>query len=363
MIRRRSFLLATGTAAGVAALGWRVAYVPELNGVTLGGNRALFFDQGVGARMLALLDTLAPADKLGQAWLASLPRAPELMELMLQLVARLDLHQGSLEAVLQQRVREDFISGDRCNIDGWQLSLTECQLAGLRQLAVSAGLLRAKVASEQGDAGYSNQEIATLDNWGPRHTLQGQTFNQQLDGHSGLWFKLSGAPGHAKIMIDGEISSTSVSDKTVTSGLHGATQERILATPGKYEIALVDPIRKTRQHIGYFEVRGGPPEASGQISSADEFCEVLKWGPRETRAGEAVNEQPDGSMGVWLHTRCLPRGTQLFFGDDPLKYHRQAFGLTTSVPLALLGAPGRIPLSLQHPDTGEKRVFGHLLIQ
>ena len=356
-------MLATGTAVGTAAVAWHVAYVPQLNGVSLGGNRALFFDKGVGAGVLALLDTLAPADKLGKAWLASLPRTPDLMELMLQLVARLDLSNGSLDAAMAQRVRADFVAGDRCNIDGWQLSLTECQLVGLRQLALHSGLLQAQQVSMQEGAGYSNKEIAALEDWGPRHTLQGETFNRQLDGHSGLWFKLSGAPGHAKIMIDGELSSTSVSENTVTSGLHGATQERILANPGKYEIALVDPIRKTRQHIGYFEVRAISPVDSAQITSKDEFCDVVKWGPRETRAGEAVNEQPDGSMGIWLHTRCLPPDTQLFFGDDPLKYHRRAFGLTTSVPLALLGAPGRIPLSLYNPDTGEKRVFGHLLIQ
>ena len=54
--------------------------------------------------------------------------------------------------------------------------------------------------------------------------------------------------GPAKIMVYGELSSTPVSEKALTSGLHGATPERIPAAPGKYQIALVDPIRNIRQH-------------------------------------------------------------------------------------------------------------------
>ena len=68
-------------------------------------------------------------------------------------------------------------------------------------------------------------------------------------------------------------------------------------------------------------------------------------------------------MGLWLQTDCLPTDVKLLFGDDPLVFHRKKFGLTALLPLALLGAPGRIPLSLYHPDSGQKLVVGHLVIE
>lgn len=61
--------------------------------------------------------------------------------------------------------------------------------------------------------------------------------------------------GPAKIMIFGEAPGTTVIEQTLISGLHGATQERIPAAPGKYPIALVDPMRKILQHTDTGEQR------------------------------------------------------------------------------------------------------------
>ena len=68
-------------------------------------------------------------------------------------------------------------------------------------------------------------------------------------------------------------------------------------------------------------------------------------------------------MGLWLHTDCLPRSARLWFGDDPLTYRRKPFGLTALVPLALLGAPGEVPLSLSLGNDSERQVFGYLVVE
>ena len=140
-------------------------------------------------------------------------------------------------------------------------------------------------------------------------------------------------------------------------------QQRILATPGEYEVALVDPIRRTRQLIGFFTVKADPSMASKTVAPAEDFCSVEQWGPRTTRAGVAVNEQPDGSMGLWLHTGCLPEGSRLLFGEDPLDYRRREFGLTAAVPLALLGAPGSVPLKLYNAATNKTLLIGQFVIE
>jgi hypothetical protein len=283
------------------------------------------------------------------------------------LASRIDLDSADLDAAIAQQVLREFAGGGICVIDGWQLSLTECQLAGLHQLAIASGLIDGKGAQRQASAegmqAYTVGEIAPLENWGPRHTLQGKKFNQQLDGHSGLWFKVLGAPAHVKIMIDGEIAKTSVSERTISSGLFDDMQERILATPGQYDIDLVDPIRKIRQPVGKFEVKADPSARQAADERTVAFCQIERWGPRTTSVGVAANEQPDGSMGIWIRTPCLPVNTQLFFGEDLLPVKRRPFGLTASIPLAFLGAPGSVALFLYNPQTTEKRLIGQLVIE
>lgn len=363
MITRRNLLTALAGCGALGTAAWHFCYLPGLSGFRLPGGRSVFFDQGVGAQLLDLLDTLPVTDRVGRAWLEAFPEYPELPDLMNQFTGRLDLASGPLEGAIARQVREDFAAGNVCLVDGWRLSMTECQLSGIRQLAIEAGALRAAPEAAHSAIDYSVGEIAPVVDWGPKSTVQGVPFNQQLDGHSGLWFKISGAPTHARIMIDGEVAKTSVKDRVMTSGLHGELQERILSTPGSYEIAVVDPVRRTKQVIGLFEVKSELSATGQEDAQNQQFCEVTKWGPRQTRPGVAVNEQPDGSMGIWVHSDCLPAGARVLFGEDVLHHQRRKFGFTTSIPLALLGAPGRVPLSLYQPATGQRMVFGHLVIE
>ena len=363
MVERRTFLLAGiaggGGLATLAYQGWR----PDLGGFWLGSRPLYFLSEGEGAQLLSVMEPLGSVDAMGEAWLASLEDTPDLLELMAAFLARLPSTEPQLSSAIAAGVRRDFAERALCDVAGWRLSLTECQLAGMRRLAVQAGLLEPGDLAAPSDTAYTVGEIAPVENWGPRQTLLGKPFNPQLDGHSGMWFKLAGVPGHAKIMIDGEIARTSVREGVVTSGLRGEMQQRILATPGEYEVALVDPIRRTRQLIGFFTVKADPSMASMTVASAEDFCSVEQWGPRTTRAGVAVNEQPDGSMGLWLHTSCLPEGSRLLFGEDPLDYRRREFGLTAAVPLALLGAPGSVPLKLYNAATNKTLLIGQFVIK
>ena len=348
-----------GTLSVVAYRGW----TPELQAFVMGSRPVYLRPGGPAAQLLAAVGQLDASAPLGEAWVNSLAVTPNLGELMRSLLDRFFERRQDIPSAVRASIREDFSRGEICELEGWRLSETECQLAGLQWLAIQHGLLDATGPEERQAKAYTAGEIAPVKNWGPRHTLRGEVFNPQLDGHSGLWFLVEGAPPHARIMIDGQIAPTSVSEKSVSSGLHGAEQERILAKPGRYEIALVDPIRKTKQVVGHFEVRESPGKPAASKSRDMAFCEVTRWGPQRTRAGVAANEQPDGSMGLWLHTDCLPRGARLWFGEDLLVYHRKPFGLTALLPLALLGAPGKVPLSFSLGSDGEKQVFGHVVIE
>ena len=366
MISRRS-LLGLAVAGGAGLAGLRHAWLPELSGLRLGGGRVVLFEDGNGARLLDFLKPLEALAPVGNAWLDSLEESPDLVFLMQSLSTDPAPGEGGLEQALAGQIRRDFVQGDVCDVSGWQLSLTECRLGAVRQLAADQGLITlentGRPATATGIDSYTLGELAPVTNWGPRKTLQGRTFNEQLDGHSGLWFKVQGAPGHARIAIDGEMLDTRVRDKLVVTGLRGDTQARILANPGRYAVDLVDPIRKIRQPIGEFLVKRDPSIPAPSPDSEIPFCQVVKWGPQKTRAGVAANEQPDGAMGIWIHTDCLPQNAQVYFADDILPSARRPFGLTAKIPLALLGAPGSVPLSLHNPDTGEKLLIGRVTIE
>lgn len=367
MITRRDFVVA-GLAAGGTAAAVQLLYLPGGHGSAPRlAEQGLNIDSGLGPAMDALLHTLEGVDALGEAWIASLPAAPSLRQLGKTIDRRIDLQAPDLAVATAARVRRDFAEGQLCELDGWRLSLMECQLAGLRHLALRADPANLALMQQQERArqqqGLTEGEIAPLANWGPRKTVQGQKFNEQLDGHSGLWFQFDNAPNRARIMIDGELALTRVSPTVVTSGLHGEMQERILATPGEYEIALVDPVKKIKQPVGKLVVEPDPRLTKGSNAADTEFCEVTEWGPRETRVGVAANPQPDGSLGLWVQTGCLPAGTQLLFIDDVLGINPTSFGLTAAIPLVLLESPGPKPLYLYNPQTRRRRLIGELDIR
>jgi|GEM_PF-1241034 len=360
MISRRLFIAGTATtAAATTGLFWLGNQHYKTTGKGL-------IKTALGKPFDELLESLNASEKIAIAWLESLTQAPTQNELVEHFANLQGLDQQSLEQRLTQAIQTDFLQGNFCQLDGWQLSLTECRLAALRYLSLPAESQRhdqLAEASESTADTYTEGEIAPLKNWGDQSTLQGQKFNVQPDGHSGLWFQFEGAPAHAKITIDGEIVRTVISDKVVTSGLFERMQERILSTPGLYEIALIDPVRKIKQTIGNFEVKADLRGTFLRGERETLFCAATAWGPEQTQVGVAANEQPDGSMGVWVQTPCFPEGGQLMFVEDLLKTTIREFGVTATIPLALLGVPGEHPLYFYDVETEQKSLIGHILLR
>lgn len=372
MINRRDFVVAGVTAGGTAAIMYNLLAVDATTPLTAVAQDTalpqLIIKSGIGPQMDEFLLSLEHTDTLGRAWLGTHDKNIALTELAKTVAKRIDTNAVDIAAATAARVRQDFAQETLCELDGWRLSLTECQVAALRVLAIDANPANEEILAAREKASLRDSlsvgTIATLKNWGPKKTLQGVKFNEQADGHCGLWFQIEGAPAHAKIMIDGEVARTTIKPKVVTSGLFGEQQEHILSTPGKYEIALIDPIKKIKQPIGEFEVQENPSHQGVDSTAAKgSACAVSKWGPKRTKVGVAKNEQPDGAMGVWVHVNCLPDNAKLLFGDDPLHITKKKFGFTTSIPLALIETPGTIPLRLTTPDKSLDLLIGEIVIE
>ncbi|WP_116364535.1 hypothetical protein [Parahaliea mediterranea] len=375
MINRRQFVIGGAAAGGAAAITYTLVPGDSADTVPAPAPEAtaLRIDTGISPAMDEFLLSLEHTDTLGRAWLAGDGSGIGLAQLASTVAQRIDGSAADIAAATATRIQQDFAQGTLCDIEGWQLSLTECQLAALRVLAIEANpanraVLAANEATPEAAAnspdGYTVGTIAPLQNWGPKKTAKGLAFNVQSDGHCGLWFQIAGAPAHAKIMIDGEIARTTIKGKVVTSGLFGKQKDHILSTPGTYEIALIDPIRKVKQPIGEFLVEESP---AGQLPGGESIqlsdCTVGKWGPQKTQVGVALNEQPDGAMGVWVYISCLPHGARLRIGEDDLPITRTKFGFTTAIPKPLLEAPQNMPLHLVTPGDGQELAIGNLLIE
>jgi len=325
---------------------------------------------GLGHEMAQFIAQLDNVSHVGRAFVEQSNPSVELEDLAKRFSERLGplpTEANALQLRIASAIRADFRERRICQIEGWQLSQTECELAGMRWLAFGDRSVQ-KAVAQVGDDPVADQGpppiLATVTAWGPQTTEEGMKFNPQPDGHSGLWFLAQDVPTWAKMRIDGVEMPTQITEKGFTSGLFGDVQERILATPGRYLVELYDPMKKVAQPIGEFVVR---PRAERVLrpdgSRSEVFCPVTDWGARETVAGIAANPQPDGSMGLWFKLDCAPQTLQVAFGDDRLNATVSDTLVTTRVPLALLESARDVPITLRDPGTGEELAVGtfHIL--
>ena len=361
MITRRDLIVATITAGATSVI--CLAPWPSLTRFVASST----IETGLGTSFDQLLAGLDSTRAVGQAFIEGSSTPPSSQALVERLAERLGSSlrsRSEVETAIATAVKDDFSSGQVCRVDGWLLSRTECELAGLRwqlygdDAAPQPGSL-ADAATAAGVATAANAVIAEVTNWGPQSTEQGAKFNVQPDGHSGLWFSAENVPSWVQVLIDGAPAPTTVSERGFTSGLFGEMQERILSTPGSYAIELHDPMRDITQHIGDLEVR---PLAERALladgTRSQVFCPVTSWGPEETTVGVPANAQPDGSQGMWFLLPCAPSRVQLVFGDDRLPATRTERGVTARVPLALLESARQVALKLRDVDTGEELDVG-----
>ena len=168
--------------------------------------------------------------------------------------------EGDIHTRIQQQVEADFAYGDICQLDGWQLSLTECRLAAIAfLLRESGGHIEELVVRPQGPLDHlSELTIVQVERWGPRSCRTGELFNLQPSGHSALWFrflKLDRYPDY-EIHLGSLAAATSINaDRNlITASLTPKQSRRLTSTEGKIPIHLVDPVRG-KQLIGYFHVQ------------------------------------------------------------------------------------------------------------
>jgi hypothetical protein len=235
--------------------------------------------------------------------------------------------QGTISDAVDQAIRNDFSAGRLVEIDGWQLSETECRLAALA--AAQQGFETAQVPEPPKDR-YA--EFLEVEAWGPQDTVQGQTFNEQPDGHSGIWVKAAGAPASVVLQFDGKTQDTQVYADHLTSGLRGEYMHQVIDTPCVYQVELYDKATLTRQVLGDFTVKASGDQPRKVSEDQLAACRICSWGPDKAKAGEAFNRQPSGASAFWVRINCAADGSVLLLAGTALKTKVRKDLLTATVP-------------------------------
>jgi hypothetical protein len=263
--------------------------------------------------------------------------------------------QENIEQQLEQLIRADFANQRLVDIEGWQLSETECRLAAL-SIALKGDQTRlAPVA-----VGLSQGEFVEVANWGPQKTFKGEKFNEQHDGHCGLWFKAQETPASAVLVFAGIHQATQIYADSFTSGLHGDFMQQVIDTPGEYSVELLDKASQVIQKIGTFQVL--EPPATAEATDLDQ-CEVYSWGPVHAPAGQPFNEQPGGNSAFWVRTNCALADSSLIFAGVKLKTTVRGNVLTASVPAGHELKPGKYPLEIQLGNSERRLKAGDFRVE
>ena len=263
--------------------------------------------------------------------------------------------QENIEQQLKQLIRADFANQRLVDIEGWQLSETECRLA-----ALSVALKGEQAPLTPVAVGLSQGEFVEVVNWGPQKTYKGEKFNEQPDGHCGLWFKAQDTPASAILVFAGVDQATQIYTENFTSGLHGDFMQQVIDTPGEYSVELLDKASQVIQKIGTFQVL--EPLATAEATDLDQ-CEVYSWGPDQSPAGQPFNEQPGGNSAFWVSTNCALADSSLIFAGVKLKTTVRENLLTAVVPAGHELEPGMYPLEIQFGNSERRLKAGDFRVE
>ncbi len=245
--------------------------------------------------------------------------------------------EATLVTALQATMHQEIIDGQTTQLNEILMSQTEADL-------ILCALMYAPAVEESAIANENQNEFAVNPRFGPRKTVVGQVFNEQPDGHGGIWISTDGPlPATTKIEISGQLIKTTWKSNVVTGAVYGDLLQKIISATGEHEVALLDTDTGGRQVIGAMKVEKRPPPAlteNGQRSNV--FCRI-----------DRVQKKPIGEkVRLSVHTQCSPRGATILIGDSSIKTKFNDGVITAELPDALSAASGD-PWRLFDPVTGD----------
>ena len=252
MASRRQFLQSTGIAGTFAVAGFVVGRL------TAGNEKEEFLDPRLEALVAA--GTFSPI--LGATYLKD-TGTPTISayKLLIKETMR-GLSPNNLPSDIRNAIDNDFRQNNLCQLQGWQLSLTECRVAGIAFLYQHFG---GHVEEPRPPRGLLDRlpdaTLAGIDRWGPTSTRVNEPFNRRPDGGSAIWMHLDDIPEHAdyQIYFGSQAAASYVNREQLllTGSLTAKQATPLLSQPGKIDVYLADALRG-KQFVGHIDVSPHP---------------------------------------------------------------------------------------------------------
>ena len=205
-------------------------------------------------------------------------------------------------AALDLLIREDYANHETLVVNGYVLSKSEVLF--ITYAIKQQGLDKTAYIAPKNE--LKDGIIAAITKFGPTSTVVGQVFNEQLDGHGGLWVLANSVPVGTVIAINGTPIKTSWGPKSVTGAVYDDELQELIASPASHEVSLQVPARGIRQIIGELTVKPRPPAAILEDGTPSEvFCEIKKWSTWTSGSEEILR----------IDTLCGPRSAAVYIGN------------------------------------------------
>jgi len=264
-----------------------------------------------------------------------------------------------LEKTVHAAVKNDFELGDTVQIEQWYISKTEALI-----LASAINVLGV-VATEKVIKTYDNapfEKFIDVDKWGPQGTYQGVKFNEQPDGHCGLWVVADNVPDALQIYIADKKRNVFINEKGFTTGVYKDV-DAFINRVGKSQIIAYDEINHRKQIIGDFEVSPFNFYKYEDQTMSKVFSEIRKWGPQQAKLGEVFNILPNGNAAFWIKGTSISREAKLRFNNKEHAITISKDTITTSFsPKHLPKTTGKFPVYLVDDVYSEELLLGFMEI-
>jgi hypothetical protein len=296
---------------------------------------------------------------VGRAWLSANegvdPRAGLIDHLELDPEQEID-QEAFVQSLASQVEKE--LGGDGIFVhEGWWLSETEARLAAVHVVLLGD---RASEPAEPGFEQAREGRLLRIQDQNPRSYIPGEGLSHPGLPDNVVSFRTETRPANRLVfVVEGQRRSINPRANGFSVVFNDAILAAVAAAGEEVDLWLYDPVAQRRQKVGKLEVKG--VEAGEQS-----FCAPIDWGERSTRAGQAFNEQPDGSAAFWVRIDCFPENTVAVFNDVELPTTlRPDDGLITArVPdPTLYASPGRLRLELLDRASGESVLVGEFVVE
>lgn len=259
---------------------------------------------------------------------------------------------------LKSQISKDYKDENWLYVNQWMISQTECLLAAAVIQLIGVSKMN---AGEQSFENAPFEAFLKVNKWGPQETYKGVKFNEQPDGHCGIWANIENMPDGMRVFIGGRERHIFPSEKGFTSGVYDEV-EAFINNVGQSEIVVYDEIKHRKQIIGTFTVL--PPftfyeHPNGTTSKV--FGPIEKWGPQKAVIGEVFTQQPNGYAAFWFRLNSMSNHVQMLFNNETFLATVSKGLITSSFPPQYLPTkPGKYSVQLKDTETNEQLLVGEI---